>query len=132
MAPILNNYAVCTPPSWRKRGGGVETAELFKVGSYFILTWSRVRETWNYLLKGGGGVYKANKVCAWVGVCEGGGGGVKLVVVYKYVYFLLLLYYITHMLRGYGYEHFDNMTLFPFQEQIAKEKIIQCFQYSEI
>ena len=117
-------------PFLKKKGGEVETEELFKVGSYFILTWSRVRETWNYLLKGGG-VYKANKVCACLGVCEGGGDGVKLVVVYKYVYFLLLLYYITHMLRGYGYEHFDNMTLFPFQEQMTKEKIIQCFQYSE-
>ena len=38
--------------------------------------------------KGGGrggwvGVYKANKVCAFVGVCEGGGDGVKLVVVFS-------------------------------------------------
>ena len=33
------------------------------------------------------------------------------------------------MPRCHGCEHFDNMTLAPFQEQMAKkEKIIQCFQ----
>ena len=52
---------------------------------------------------------------------------VKLVVVYKYVHCLPLLYCITHMSCGYGCEHFDNITLFLFQEQMKKKKSFSVF-----
>ena len=73
----------------------------------------------------------ASKVGRWVGGQKVLFELYALVAVYKYVYIVQNCY--TYIICCcYGHEHFDDLDPPPFQEQMAKEKIIQGFQYCGI